>query len=123
MRPLANPHSKPTTDRDHHPGRDTAQPPHSGAAAFMNMMVMPVMKAAIEPTERSRPPEEITKVAPTAMMATKALRVMTLLRLVADRKSGLMRKPMTSSAAKAKNGPDVGPAYRLPFAPCGRAAE
>ncbi len=38
----------------------------------MNMIMMPVTKAAIEPTERSSPPEEITKVAPTAMMAMKA---------------------------------------------------
>ncbi len=57
----------------------------------MNMIMTPVMKAAIEPTDRSSPPEEITKVAPTAMMAMKALRATTLLRLVADKKSGLTR--------------------------------
>ena len=58
--------------------------PSCGAIAFMNMIMTPVTKAVIEPTERSSPPDEMTKVAPTAMIAMKALRVMTLLRLFAS---------------------------------------
>ncbi len=41
------------------------------------MIMIPVTKAIIEPTDRSSPPDEITKVAPTAIIAMKALRVMT----------------------------------------------
>ncbi len=46
----------------------TDQPvPRLGTSAFMMMIIMPAVKAAIEPTERSMPPAVMTKVAPTAM--------------------------------------------------------
>lgn len=69
MTPFARPHSSPVTTAIAIPA-GMAQRPRLGAIMFMNMMVMPAMKATIEPTDRSRPPDEMTNVAPTAMMAT-----------------------------------------------------
>ena len=63
--------------------------PMLSTAAFMMMIIMPAMKAAMEPTERSIPPAVITKVAPTAMMPIKAERVSKLVTLPSPRKSGL----------------------------------
>ena len=71
---------------------------------FKNMIVRLATKATIEPTERSRPPAEMTKVAPTAMIAMKALRVSTLERLSMPRKFGLTKLPSTSSSASATKG-------------------
>ena len=67
-------------------------------------IITPATSAAMEPTERSSPPPEITKVAPTAMMAMKAERVTTFMRLETVRKSGLMREPATTSTKRAMNG-------------------
>ena len=47
----------------------------------MTMIIMPAMKAAIEPTDRSSPPEVITKVAPMAMMPMNEARATMLVRL------------------------------------------
>ena len=51
------------------------------APLFMKMIIRLATKAVIEPTDRSSPPAEMTKVPPTATMAMKALRVATLTRL------------------------------------------
>ena len=40
----------------------------------MKRIITLATKATIDPTDRSRSPDEITKVAPTAMIAMKALR-------------------------------------------------
>ena len=42
--------------------------PSEGTRLLMTMMIMPAMKAAMEPTDKSMPPEVITNVAPMAMM-------------------------------------------------------
>ena len=104
MSPLNRPHSAPTQSTSAMPAM-IALPPRLGTMAFMNMIMMPVTKAVIEPTDRSSPPEEMTKVAPTAMMAMKAERVTTLVTLVADRKSGLISTPTMARMARAMKGP------------------
>src|SRR6266702_4604155 len=71
---------------------------------FMNMIVRLATNATMEPTDRSRPPADITKVAPTAMMAMKALRVMTLRRLSMPRKFGFAIAPSISRGASARKG-------------------
>ncbi len=51
------------------PSPTAPQPlPSDGTRLLMMMIIMPAMNAAIEPTDRSRPPEVMTKVAPIAMM-------------------------------------------------------
>src|SRR3954451_20591384 len=71
---------------------------------FMNMIVRLATNATMEPTDRSRPPADITKVAPTAMMAMKALRVMTFKRLSMPMKFGFAIAPSISSRTSATNG-------------------
>ena len=61
------------------------------------MIMMPVTKAIMEPTDRSKPPEEMTKVAPTAMIAMKALRVTTLIRLADDTKLEFTNAPNSTT--------------------------
>jgi len=55
--------------------------PSTGAIAFMNKMTEPAISAAIDPTDKSMPPEMITKHMPTAMMPIKAVRVSTFITL------------------------------------------
>ena len=80
IRPLARPQAAPMTMAS-----ATAKTSIVAGSAitplFMNMIIRLATNATMEPTDRSKPPADITKVAPTAMMATKALRVMTLRRL------------------------------------------
>src|SRR6266550_2430396 len=71
---------------------------------FMNMIVRLATNATMEPTDRSRPPADITKVAPTAMMAMKALRVMTLSRLSMLMKFGFAIAPSIRRRASARKG-------------------
>src|SRR5690554_3380470 len=71
----------------------------------MKMIIMPELKAAMEPTERSMLPVPIMKVAPMAMIPVKALLVKTLVRLAMDRNVGLMVVPKIISATTAAKGP------------------
>ena len=65
------------------PASTTLQPiPSEGISAFITMIITPAITAAIEPTDRSSPPEVITKVAPMAMMPMKEVRASTLVRLL-----------------------------------------
>ena len=64
--------------------RSTGMPvPSEGTSELMMMIIMPAVKAAIEPTDRSSPPEVMTKVAPTAMMPMNEARA-TILAMLAD---------------------------------------
>src|SRR5690606_36540843 len=72
--------------------------------AFMNRIMAPARKAAMEPTERSMPPAMITNVAPTAMIPINAERVSTLNRFVEVRKDGWMSEPTTTSNARPTSG-------------------
>ncbi len=74
------------------------------APEFMNRIIRLATKASMEPTDRSRSPDEMTKVAPTAMIATKALRVATFARLSMPMKFGLVSAPSTRSSASATKG-------------------
>src|SRR5450755_2500210 len=71
---------------------------------FMNMIVRLATNATMEPTDRSRPPADITKVAPTAMMAMKALRVTTFNRLSILMKFGFAIAPSIRRRASARKG-------------------
>ncbi len=101
--PFASPQSAPATMV-----KTTATASISAGSAMMAEFIKRIIrlatKATIDPTERSRSPDEMTKVAPTAMMAMKALRVATLARLVMPMKFGLTSAPTTSSSASAANG-------------------
>ena len=79
--------------------------PTPGLTAFMIRIIEPAIRAAIDPTDRSMPPEMITKVAPTAMMPIKAARVSTLDRLETVRKSGLSSVATIIRAARPSKGP------------------
>ena len=70
----------------------------------MNKIIRLATKATIEPTDKSRSPDEITKVAPTAISAIKALRVATLARLFRLMKLEFTIAPSSSSKASATNG-------------------
>ncbi len=63
----------------------------------MNMITLPAMSAAIEPTDRSMPPEMITKHMPTAMMPMKAVRVSTFIAL-----SSVAKSPLSSGTGDAQ---------------------
>src|SRR5690625_6657009 len=71
----------------------------------MVRIMMPVTKAIIDPTDRARQRDEITKVAPTAMMAIKAERVTTLAMLVPVAKFEFSKVPTRITTANAMNGP------------------
>src|SRR5690606_36002376 len=80
----------------------------------MVMIMMPVTNAIMEPTERSSPPEEMTKVAPTAMIAMKADRVITLIRFAPEVKFELISAPRRTITASAMNGAKSAQRMRLP---------
>src|SRR5690606_25183321 len=67
---------------------------------------------------RSSPPEEITKVAPIAMIPMNVALVRTLVTLVGDRKSGLIRTPTTVRTTRAMNGPRSIQLIRLSSGSC-----
>ena len=82
--------------------------PTIGATQFITMIMQPAMSAAMEPTERSMPPEMMTKHMPTAMMPMKAVRVSTFIALSQVAKSGLSKVPAMHSNTR----PTMGPASR-----------
>ena len=79
----------------------------------MNMITLPAISAAIEPTDRSMPPEMITKHMPTAMMPMKAVRVSTFIALSSVAKSLLSSVPAMHSSTRPMTGP----------MPCRRSAQ
>ena len=72
---------------------------------FISRIIAPAISAAIEPTDRSMPPEMMTKVMPTAMMPMKAVRVSTFRTLSAVAKSGLSAQPAMHSRTRPSSGP------------------
>src|SRR3954462_15145508 len=103
IRPLASPHAAPMTMASAIATTSIV----AGSAMtplFMNMIVRLATNATIEPTDRSRPPADITNVAPTAMMAMKALRVMTFSRLSTLMKFGFAIAPSIRRSASATKG-------------------
>src|SRR5438067_4791477 len=74
-------------------------------SAFMATIITPAISAAIEPTDRSMPPDTTTKVMPTAMMPMKAVRVSTFIRLSRVAKSGFSALPRMHSMTSAMTGP------------------
>src|SRR5688500_10508905 len=78
------------------------------------MIMMPVTKAIIEPMDRSSPPDAITKVAPTAMIAMKALRVTTLIRLADAMKFEFTSPPKSRITASAMKGARSAQRMRVP---------
>src|SRR5690606_16877878 len=103
--PLAAPATRPPTRTSPTPRRTT---PTGGIAppltAFMNRIIAPARNAAIDPTERSMPPEMITNVAPMAMIPMNAERVRTLKMFVGVRNDGWIREPMTTSRTRPSSG-------------------
>src|SRR5690554_3358923 len=69
------------------------------------MIMMPVTKAIIDPTDRSRHPDEMTKVAPTAIMAMKADRVTTFEMFVSVAKFEFTSMPTSNTIPSAMKGP------------------
>src|SRR5690349_21269219 len=67
--------------------------------------MLPAMSAAIEPTDRSMPPEMMTKVIPTAMMPMNDVRVSTFIALSTVAKSPLSKVPPIHSAISPMSGP------------------
>ena len=66
----------------------------------------------MDPTDRSIPPEMMTKVMPTAMMPMKAVRVSTFIRLSRVAKSPLSKVPAMHRDNKPSTGPK--PLMRAP---------
>jgi hypothetical protein len=105
-RPWARPKSAPSSSAKAMPSATTAtgdQP--LGARPFMSRITQPAMSAAIEPTDRSIPPEMMTKHMPTAMMPMKAVRVRTFNALSAVAKSALSAVPARHSSISPTTGP------------------
>src|ERR1700712_4630154 len=71
----------------------------------MVQIMLPAISAAIDPTDKSMPPEMITNVMPTAMMPMNDVRVSTFMALSKVAKSGLSSVPPTHSAISPSNGP------------------
>jgi hypothetical protein len=105
-RPCARPNSAPSTSANPMPSAitDTGEP-SDGARRFIRRIITPAMSAAIEPTERSMPPEMMTKHMPTAMMPMKAVRVSTFITLSSVAKSPLSAVPAMHSTTSPSNGP------------------
>ena len=103
IRPLARPQSEPMTMASAMAAA-IIRPGSAIAPEFMNRIIRLATKATIDPTERSRSPDEMTKVAPTAMIAMKAERVATLARLLSPMKLGFTRAPTISRISSAAKG-------------------
>ena len=83
-----------------------AQTPKLGTSWFMNMIMMPVTKAAIDADGKVEAAgRDHERRADRDDGDERRLRVTTLAMLVADRKSGLIRKPTPAARARARNGP------------------
>ena len=87
--------------------------PVRGSAPFIARIASPARKAAIAPTDRSSPPEVMTKVMPTAIIPMKAERASTLVMLAGARNAGFKSAPSTISATSATMGPRVCRSMRL----------
>ena len=103
VRPLNRPQSAPTAS-DSVMAATMRSVVFSISPEFRNRIVRPETKAAIAPTERSRPPPVMTNVCPTAIVAMNVLRAMTLVRLSKLRKRGLASPPRAQISASARNG-------------------
>src|SRR6478736_4154873 len=105
-RPCARPNTAPSTTASTAPSTTASSgEPSAGPIALMNMITQPAINAAIEPTDRSMPPEMITKHMPTAMMPMKAVRVSTFIALSRVAKSPLSRVPAMHSSTRPMTGP------------------
>jgi hypothetical protein len=105
-RPCASPNAAPSTSAKAIPAATTAsggQP--RGSSAFISRIMQPAISAAIEPTDRSMPPEMMTKHIPTAMMPMKAVRVSTFMALSTVAKSALRSAPAMHSSTRPTTGP------------------
>ena len=103
IRPLASPQVAPIATATTMPASSMV----SGspiAPLLRNRIIRLATKAVIAPTERSRPPAEMTKVAPTPMIAVKAARVSTLTMLPTVKKLSLTNEPTTRRMKSATNG-------------------
>src|ERR1700712_1122870 len=67
--------------------------------------MVPAISAAIDPTDKSMPPEMITNVMPTAIMPINDVRVSTFIALSKVAKSGLSHVPPAHNAIRPSNGP------------------
>ena len=91
-------------------------------SAFISRITQPAISAAIEPTDRSMPPEMMTKHMPTAMMPMKAVRVSTFIALssggeiAVEQRAGDAQQHQADDRAEA-----VQARPRSPDAPAGRA--
>ena len=105
-RPCARPKTAPSTSAKAIPSitTPTVESPDV-PRLFIKRMTHPAISAAIDPTERSMPPEMITKHMPTAMMPIKAVRVSTFMPLSKVAKSRLSSVPATHSSARPAIGP------------------
>jgi len=83
----------------------TVWPPTPAERPFISQIMLPAINAAIEPTDRSMPPEIITKVSPTAMMPMNEVRVSTFIRLSSVAKSRLSKVPAMHSTIRPTSGP------------------
>src|SRR6476659_872925 len=112
-RPCARPKTAPSSSANAMPSiTATIVESPDAPRLFIKRMTHPAISAAIEPTERSMPPEMMTKHMPTAMMPINAVRVSTFMALSKVAKSGLSSVPATHSSARPATGP----------IPCRRAA-
>ena len=104
--PWASPNTAPSATARTAPNTTASSgEPSAGPMALMNMITQPAISAAIEPTERSMPPEMITKHIPTAMMPMKAVRVSTFIALSSVAKSLLSSVPAMQSSTSPITGP------------------
>ena len=87
---------------------------------FIKRMTHPAISAAIEPTERSMPPEMMTKHMPTAMMPMKAVRVSTFMALSKRGEVGIEQRARHTEKREANDRPDPVEA-RPPRSTCRRS--
>src|SRR6478752_1170020 len=105
-RPCARPNTAPSTTASTAPSTTASSgEPSAGPIALMNMITQPAISAAIEPTDRSMPPEMITKHMPTAMMPMKAVRVSTFIALSRVAQSPFSSVPAMHSSTRPMTGP------------------
>src|SRR5690606_14005777 len=104
IKPFSRPHSAPTSMQEPAPMKLEVAP-NVGAKWFITRIMMPVTNAIMDPTDRSRQPDEMTKVAPMAMMAMKADRVTTLAMFVPVAKLEFSRMPTSTTTPRAMKGP------------------
>ena len=105
-RPCARPKTAPSTSAKAIPSMTTPTVENPDIPRrFIKRMTHPAISAAIDPTERSMPPEIMTKHMPTAMMPIKAVRVSTFMPLSNVAKSRFSSVPATHSSARPAIGP------------------